>query len=106
MRVYGNEPMHTKIFIEFVALIVRNKIYTCLKERMKELKKRKNYMTVPASLKELNKIELIRQADGIYRLDHAVTATQKDILQVFNMTAAMVKKEAAGLGQTLVAMTN
>ena len=63
-------------------------------------------MTVPASLKELNKIELIRQADGVYRLDHAVTATQKDILQAFNMTAAMVKKEAASLGKTLAAMTN
>ena len=106
MRVYGDEPLHAKIFIEFVALIIRNKIYTCLKERMKELKKKKNYMTVPASLKELNKIEIIRQADGVYRLDHAVTATQKDILQAFNMTAATVKKEAATLGKTLEALTN
>lgn len=89
-----------------LALIIRNKIYTCLKERMKELKKKKNYMTVPASLKELNKIEIIRQADGVYRLDHAVTATQKDILQAFNMTAATVKKEAAALGKTLEALTN
>ena len=106
MRVYGDEPLHTKIFIEFVALIIRNKIYTCLKGRMKELKKKKNYMTVPASLKELNKIEMIRQADGVYRLDHAVTATQKDIMQAFNMTAATVKKEAATLGKTLEALTN
>ena len=106
MRVYGDEPLHTKIFIEFVALIIRNKIYTCLKERMKELKKKKNYMTVPASLKELNKIEMIRQADGVYRLDYAVTATQKDILQAFNMTAATVRKEAATLGKTLEALTN
>ena len=30
---------------------------------MKELHKKKNYMTVPAALKELDKIELIRQAD-------------------------------------------
>ena len=30
---------------------------------------------------------MIRQADGVYRLDHAVTATQKDILQAFNLTA-------------------
>ena len=63
-------------------------------------------MTVPASLKELNKIEIIRQADGVYRLDHAVTATQKDILQAFNMTAATVKKEAATLGKTLEVLTN
>ena len=100
MRVYHDEPVHSKIFIEFVALIVRNKIYTCLMDRMKELHKKKNYMTVPAALKELDKIELIRQADGIYRLDHAVTATQKDILQAFNLTAASVKKEAGELEST------
>ena len=35
MRVYQDEPLHTKIFVEFVALIIRNKIYTCLKDRMK-----------------------------------------------------------------------
>ena len=58
-------------------------------------------MTVPAALKELDKIEIIRQADGVYRLDHAVTATQKDILQSFNLTAASVKKEAGILGRQL-----
>ena len=101
MRVYQDEPTHSKIFIEFVALIIRNKIYTCLKDMMKELHKKKNYMTVPAALKELDKIEIIRQADGGYLLDHAVTATQKDILQSFNLTAASVKKEAGILGRQL-----
>ena len=70
------------------------------------LHKKKNYMTVPAALKELDKIELIRQADGVYRLDHAVTATQKDILLAFNLTAASVKKEAGELGKQLSALTN
>ena len=105
-RVYHDEPTHSKIFIEFVALIIRNKIYTCLTDRMKEIHKKKNYMTVPAAIKELDKIELIRQADGVYRLDHAVTATQKEILQAFNMTAASVKKEAGELGKQLSALTN
>ena len=103
MRTYHDEPTHAKIFIEFVALIIRNKIYTCLKDRMKNLKKKKNYMTVPAALKELDKIEMIRQMDGIYRLDHAVTATQKDILQAFNMTASTIKKEACILADSLCA---
>ena len=106
MRVYNDEPMHSKIFIEFVALIIRNKIYTCLKDRMKEIHKKKNYMTVPAALKELDKIELIRQVDGVYRLDHALTATQKDILQAFNLTAASVEKEAKELGRQLSMLTN
>ncbi len=56
-------------------------------------------MTVPAALKELDKIEIIRQMDGVYRLDHAVTATQKDILQAFNMTAAIVRKEVGVLAK-------
>ncbi len=30
------------------------------------------YMTVPAALQELEKIELVRQSNGRYRLDHAV----------------------------------
>ena len=106
MRVYHDEPAHSKIFIEFVALIIRNKIYTCLKDRMKELHKKKNYMTVPAALKELDKIELIRQADETYILDHAVTATQKDILQAFNLTVANVRKEAVELGKRLSVLTN
>ena len=35
--------------------------------------KRPNYMTVPVALKDLEKIEMVRQYDGVYRLDHAVT---------------------------------
>jgi len=105
MRTYHDEPTHAKIFIEFVALIIRNKIYTCLKDRMKEIQKKKNYMTVPAALKELDKIEIIRQMDGVYRLDHAMTATQKDILQAFNMTASTVKKEAGVLAKQLGSIT-
>ena len=101
MRVYHDEPTHSKIFIEFIALIIRNKIYNCLTDRMKDIHKKKNYMTVPAAIKELDKIELIRQPDGVYRLDHAVTATQKDILQAFNLTVTNVKKEAAEIARQL-----
>jgi transposase len=73
LRVQSDESINAKIFIEFVALIVRNKIYTCLKDAMIENDKKANYMTVPAAIKELEKIEMIRQLDNKYRLDHAVT---------------------------------
>ena len=106
IRTCHDEPTYSKIFIEFIALIIRNKIYTCLTDRMKEIHKKKNYMTVPAALKELDKIELIRQADGIYKLDHAVTATQKDILQAFNLTATNVRKEAEKIGRELALLSN
>ena len=75
-RVHTSESVHAKIFIEFVALIIRSRFYTCLKEQMQKNGK-KNYMTVPAAIRELEKIELIRQSDREYRMDYAVTATQK-----------------------------
>jgi transposase len=50
LRVYGNESAASKIFIEFVALIVRCKLYTQLKAMMAEMSKKPNYMTVPAAL--------------------------------------------------------
>jgi len=55
LRVYTDDAASAKIFVEFVALIVRNRIYTYLKEKMREMDKKPNYMTVPAALKELEK---------------------------------------------------
>lgn len=34
-------------------------------------------MIVPAALRELDKIEMVRGGEKAYRLEHAVTATQK-----------------------------
>lgn len=90
-----------KIFIEFVALIIRSRFYTCLKEQTQKSGK-KNYMTVPAAISELEKIELIRQSDRGYRMDYAVTATQKEILKAFNMTAANIRTQAATMNEDLM----
>ena len=100
-RVYGNESVDTKIFIEFVALILRNRIYTCLKKEMQKNDQKQNFMTVPAALRELEKIEMIRGADNEYRLDHAVTATQKVILAAFDMTTQDIKRMSRDLGVEL-----
>ena len=100
-RVHANESVHAKIFIEFVALIIRNRFYICLKEQMQKSGK-KNYMTVPAAIRELEKIELIRQSDRGYRMDYAVTAVQKEILKAFNMTAANVRTQAAVINEDLM----
>jgi hypothetical protein len=101
LRVQTNESMDTKIFIEFVALIIRNRIYTKLKDQMKENDEKQNYMTVPAALKELEKIEMIKQPDGIYRLNHAVTKTQKAILKAFEIDQTYVKDRAGKISEKL-----
>lgn len=100
-RVHTSESVHAKIFIEFVALIIRSRFYTCLKEQMQKNGK-KNYMTVPAAIRELEKIELIRQSDREYRMDYAVTATQKEILKAFNMTAANIRTQASAMNEYLM----
>lgn len=101
LRVYGDSAAESKIFIEFIALVIRNRIYCDLKEEMVKLEKRPNYMTVPAALRELEKIEMVRLADNSYHLDHAVTATQKTILKAFGMDANKIKYEAKGISKIL-----
>lgn len=100
-RVYGSESVDTKIFIEFIALIIRNKIYTSLKEEMLKNDQKLNFMTVPAALGELEKIEMVKGLDNEYRLDHAVTKKQKTILNAFGMTAQDIKLKAKELSAEL-----
>lgn len=101
LRIYGDSAAESKIFIEFLALIIRNRIYNCLKEEWIKLEKRPNDMTVPAAIKELEKIEMVRLTDNKYRLDHAVTATQKTILKAFGMDTDIIKYYAAEISSIL-----
>ena len=41
----------------------------------------------------------------MYRLNYAITAMQKEILQAFNLTAADVKKQSVELGGYLKGLT-
>lgn len=101
LRSSTEESAASKIFIEFVALIIRNRMYNYLKDAMKEMAKKPNYMTVPAAIRELDKIEMARGLDGIYRLDHAVTAKQKTILKAFGLTEANVKYRVEEISKRL-----
>lgn len=101
MRVQGAQALSAKIFVEFIALIVRNRIYNLLKEMMLRLETKPNYMTVPAALRELEKIEMVRRNNGQYRLDHAVTRKQKTILSSFGLSDMDVKSIAMDIGNQL-----
>ncbi len=70
MRVQTLESLSAKVII---ALIVRNRIYNLLKEMMLRMETNLKYMTVPAALRDLEKIELVRRSNRRYRLNHAVT---------------------------------
>ena len=55
--------------------------------------KKPNYFTVPAAIRELEKIEMTRQLDKIYRLDNTVSKTQKVVLSAFVISAEQVKSK-------------
>ena len=44
---------------------------------------------------------MIRHLDGVYRLDHAVTKTQKTILSAFSMNAGNIQYQAKEIGKVL-----
>ena len=101
LRGHTNESISARIFVEFVALIVRNRIYTLLREAVEEMDGKPNYMTVPAAIRELEKIEIVRGLDRIYRMDHAITKTQKNILKAFGMDVPYVKSKAKRISEQL-----
>ena len=72
-----------------------------LKDEEEKLLSSPNFMNVPAAIRELEKIEMIRQADGVYRLDHAVTANQKTILKAFGIDANYIKRKTEQISNEL-----
>lgn len=101
-RVQSSQSMSSKIFIEFVALIIRNRIYNLLKGQMLRMESRQKFMTVPAAIRELEKIEMVRRNGGSYKLDHAVTKTQKIILSSFGLDEDSISKSAEEITKLLV----
>ncbi|MDO5424553.1 MAG: hypothetical protein Q4F41_12585 [Eubacteriales bacterium] len=64
-----------------------------VKGAVEQMDETPNYMNVLAAIRELEKIEMVRQADSIYRLNHALTATPKTILKAFGIDANHVKRK-------------
>lgn len=44
---------------------------------------------------------MVRQMDNVYRLDHAITATQKTILKAFGIDENYLKNSATRLSELL-----
>ena len=60
-------------------------------------------MTVPAAIRELEKIEMVRRNNSAYKLDHAVTKIQKTILSSFGLDAFDIRRSAEEYSQLLSA---
>lgn len=55
-----------------------------------------------AALRELEKVELIRQPNGNYKLEHSITTTQKTILGAFGIDEEDAKGRALIIGKELL----
>lgn len=54
-----------------------------------------------SAIRELEKIELSRQLDNVYRMDHAVAKAQREILSAFGIEGAQMKYKAAFISEAL-----
>ncbi len=86
IRVRSDNSMQGKFFIEFIALVIRNRMHNLIKELIVKRGKKLNYYNVSSAIAELEKIELVRGADGTYSLDHAITKRQRELLSAFGIS--------------------
>lgn len=63
--------------------------------------KRYNYMDVPAAIRKLEQIEMVRTNGKSYKLDHAITKPQKIILSSFGLDKDDIIKDAEKISQML-----
>lgn len=68
---------------------------------MLRVETKSNYMTVPAALKELEKIEMVRRNNGKYHLDHAVSKKQRILLSAFGMDDQDIRRLATTISKLL-----
>ena len=80
----------SKQLIAFVALIVRNELFKSL-EPLRE--KEKKY-TVPAAIRELDRMIITRNENDKYSLRYALIATQKNMFRALGMSEERVRKDA------------
>lgn len=77
-RVHSSEKLESKVFVTFIALIIRNEIYKAMKGLYQ--KNKKEY-TVPKVLKEIERLGLTKLSDEKYHMRYNLTKKQKQILK-------------------------
>ena len=82
-RVHDTEKLESKVFISFVALILRNEIYQALKPMYK--KNRKDN-TVPKVIREYERLGITKLSDNKYHVRYSLTSRQKKILGAVGVT--------------------
>lgn len=88
-RVSSSGSLKGKTFIIFISSIIRSRIYHLCKP-LKDKNRKDN--TVPAIIRELNNIEVSKNAKDKYVRRYSLTAKQKNILAQFKLTEKDIDK--------------
>ena len=78
-RVHSDEALEGKMFVSFIALILKNEIYKNSKELYLKNKKEG---TVPAVLNVINKLTLTRMSDDKYHCRYKLTSSYLSQTQI------------------------
>ena len=95
-RVHSEESLESKQLTVFVALIVRNELFKAIEPLRKKDRKR---FTVPAAIRELDRIIMTRDRNGKFYMRYALTANQKLILKQLGIDQTYVKRMAAKIAK-------
>ncbi len=90
-RVHSTASLESKLFVSFIALILRNEVHHGLKELYK--KNRKEY-TVPKALREYEKMYIVKLSDNQYHIRYRLTNKQKTLLKAIGQTEEQYNKFA------------
>lgn len=87
-RVHNDTRLESKMFISFIALIIRNELCNVSRKLIKENKNSKNEFTVPRIIRQLERLNVTKYSDGNYRLRYALTKYFKTLLKEFDVDEA------------------
>ncbi len=88
-RVHSDESLESKQLTSFVALIIRNELFKAVAPLREKDKKK---YTVPAVIRELERMIITRTENGSYVMRYAPTATQKSILKTIGMSEDEIRR--------------
>lgn len=98
LRVGTDAALETKALLSFIAIIVRNDMFSRLKPLYQ--KDRKKY-TVPSAIRILQSLKINKLPDGKYHQMYALTKRQKAILGVYGITPAEYRKSVGKINSEL-----
>jgi hypothetical protein len=101
VRSHSDDSLDGKLFVEFVALILRSRYYRSIKVKFHESASTPDWAAVPASIDKLDQIGMTRQPDGIYRQDAAITKTKREILGAFGISGKDMRDTIREVSESL-----